>query len=578
MSAFEIGCAVLSSATYIEGRQTQNRTPLPSGATKVAITGLTPDGHYVDPAGSGFEASLYVYQGKYVIAFSGTDPSDVNDLSADAMLGFGVMEEQLKQAAEFYKKVKAQVGVDITFTGHSLGGGLAALMGVFFNKPAVTFDPAPFRVAATLSNAQALQSYLTKPTANRPAYAIDADLASYTTTEQSIYTAQTSLALTLSAIAAAAGVTPTPVLPLLSTFVASSFARFLLTCQYPTTIRGEANIKAIAVSGEFLTNGYKGFGSDWENALRIKSTAQPELIDINPVGVKLGAFDLHSMQLLVIAATDPRFETLIKKIPILAEYFFDKSLYAESAKSTTTDFLNKLVREEYSGSVPTGYIKKFADDLTKLVGDTGIAQTQLQKELAIVAMEYYYFKDAASATSIFTVANGGLHFKYSDIGASTYKSLPRLEAAIEGLLSTAEKPLAGNLLKQNAWHIQQGVSALVWTATSGDMQNDAAIGGVGVDILDAGAGSDVLTGGTGSDMLMGGLGVDTYLYKAGDGSDTIIDSDGQVVVKIDNITLTGGKKAAPGYWVSDDKQYGFALVTNGTNDTASNDISWLVAA
>lgn len=40
----------------------------------------------------------------------------------------------------------------ISFTGQSLGGGLVALMGVFFDKPTVTFDPAPFRRAASLVN------------------------------------------------------------------------------------------------------------------------------------------------------------------------------------------------------------------------------------------------------------------------------------------------------------------------------------------------------------------------------------------------------------------------------------------
>ena len=34
-------------------------------------------------------------------------------------------------------------GTNITFTGHSLGGGQAALMGVFFNRQAVTSTPRP---------------------------------------------------------------------------------------------------------------------------------------------------------------------------------------------------------------------------------------------------------------------------------------------------------------------------------------------------------------------------------------------------------------------------------------------------
>src|SRR5207245_5610691 len=137
---------------------------------------------------------------------------------------------------------------------HSLGGGLAALMGVFFNKEAVTFDPAPFRVAASLSNAQALQRYLTTATATRPAYAPDTDLASYTTTEQSLATAQPALFAALTAVALGTAVLP------LGQWISAALAGFLLTRPYPTAIRGESGIKAIAVSGEFLTGGVKVAG------------------------------------------------------------------------------------------------------------------------------------------------------------------------------------------------------------------------------------------------------------------------------------------------------------------------------
>ncbi len=72
---------------------------------------------------------------------------------ADIGLGTGVGSAQLLQAAEYYLQVKAANpnATSITFTGHSLGGGLAALMGVFFGQQAVTFDQAPFARSAKLN-------------------------------------------------------------------------------------------------------------------------------------------------------------------------------------------------------------------------------------------------------------------------------------------------------------------------------------------------------------------------------------------------------------------------------------------
>ncbi len=48
-------------------------------------------------------------------------------------------------------------------------------------------------------------------------------------------------------------------------------------------------------------------------------------------------------------------------------------------------------------------------------------------------------------------------------------------------------------------------------------------GGDGPDWLDAGAGDDTLIGGPGADVLMGGPGADTYIYRPGDGADTLWD-------------------------------------------------------
>jgi len=57
--------------------------------------------------------------------------------------------------------------------------------------------------------------------------------------------------------------------------------------------------------------------------------------------------------------------------------------------------------------------------------------------------------------------------------------------------------------------------------------NDTIFAEGGNDVVIAGAGNDVLLGGIGNDVLIGGAGQDTYVFNAGDGTDTISDSTGE---------------------------------------------------
>ncbi|MBI4291740.1 MAG: hypothetical protein HY661_09700 [Betaproteobacteria bacterium] len=78
---------------------------------------------------------------------------------------------------------------------------------------------------------------------------------------------------------------------------------------------------------------------------------------------------------------------------------------------------------------------------------------------------------------------------------------------------------------------------------------DQLAGGPGNDTLAGGESNDVLTGGPGNDALEGGSGSDVYRYSAGDGDDTIRDSDGLGAIVYDGVTLTGGERGAGGlYW------------------------------
>lgn len=65
--------------------------------------------------------------------------------------------------------------------------------------------------------------------------------------------------------------------------------------------------------------------------------------------------------------------------------------------------------------------------------------------------------------------------------------------------------------------------------------NDRIHGGDGNDYLKAKFGNDVLDGGKGNDRLLGDWGNDEYFYRAGDGHDTIQDSQGKDTLILDGI-------------------------------------------
>lgn len=105
----------------------------------------------------------------------------------------------------------------------------------------------------------------------------------------------------------------------------------------------------------------------------------------------------------------------------------------------------------------------------------------------------------------------------------------------------------------------------------------ALIGGGGNDQLNAtdkndelygGTGDDTLDGKAGSDYLEGGTGNDTYLLQtSSDGIDTIADSQGANIIKIDGTTVTGAFSLAEGMggtiYYSADKSYQLRTMAEG---------------
>ncbi len=101
---------------------------------------------------SGFEGVVVRRGNDIVLAIAGTD--DNIDYAVDVVQYFGATP-QIKRAIDLYimaqseisriKSVESDFNPNVTFTGHSLAGGIASIMGILFDLPAFVFDSAPFK-------------------------------------------------------------------------------------------------------------------------------------------------------------------------------------------------------------------------------------------------------------------------------------------------------------------------------------------------------------------------------------------------------------------------------------------------
>ena len=100
--------------------------------------------------GFSFFAQAYTWNGKTVISYRGTDNIPVDAATGWITGGGAYRGPQAQMAADFYKAIinsASPYSPNIEFTGHSLGGGLAAMMASLYGKQAVTFDNMPYQLA-----------------------------------------------------------------------------------------------------------------------------------------------------------------------------------------------------------------------------------------------------------------------------------------------------------------------------------------------------------------------------------------------------------------------------------------------
>lgn len=117
---------------------------------EIADLGLDPK-LFRDPKESHYYADLYKKDGKYVLAFRGTDPTNMEDIAQDLTQGVGIKSDYYDKSVNVVNKMKQARDENgnlifdannTSITGHSLGGGMAAAAGGASGFPTYTYNAA----------------------------------------------------------------------------------------------------------------------------------------------------------------------------------------------------------------------------------------------------------------------------------------------------------------------------------------------------------------------------------------------------------------------------------------------------
>ncbi|HZO52290.1 MAG TPA: Mbeg1-like protein, partial [Bryobacteraceae bacterium] len=522
-------------ALRVYDRIDTNKGPLPDGWIELS--------YRVDDPETGFSAGAYQNAaGELVISFTGTNQDKWTDFEyANIPAAAGLPSFQVTQAIEYVSAIRASFSGPLSFTGHSLGGGLASLMAIYFNRPATIFDPAPFRnsahndgllggVAGSILTRSTVGAYFDEYQAYQTAHGrtIDANFGQYNNSFSSN-------PLTLGA-----------------------------NSEYAAR---ESNVQGFYTTGEILY------------PLRLTlPTIASQLTPIAPGSNSLGLSTLHSMGLLAALQLSEEFHAALNHSNIVTDALFDEELYAQDEPATAPerDFLTDLVRnhvgvEGETNSSGNNLLDLFAHDVQRVTPEVDfLLPEELQSALVAGVMEYYYegdFLESSATPDEFTEAvDGGVHLDFDDTAVDDEDlGRHRLIAFAENLLAPTgfavpealdsiknwwvSTQLSGTITASESQDAIIGYGAVTINAGDGDdvviLSNEGhevqtVMGGAGTDTIFGGIGGEYLEGGIGNDILYGGRGGDTYIFHAGDGVDTITGDDDGGRIVVDGISLSGG--------------------------------------
>ncbi|MFS2035131.1 calcium-binding protein [Polaromonas sp. CT11-55] len=478
--------------------------------------------------------------GEIVIAYAGTQfggsgAGQAGDwLAGNLPLAAGLLGPQAVAAAELYQRVAADLGKTVTFTGHSLGGGLAAMMAVYFDQAAKVFAPAPFGKSADPTQ-YALGAL-------GPLAAIRAKLFANALLDPHL------------------GGIP------------EALADFSPGGDY--TARS-AKVQAWAVKGEILEKTLF--------LLPFIETSGTRTSLFTAGETELGMTAKHSIDLHAAGLMSPTFNKWAATLPGALPLIFDRNFYAvDLITGTEQDFLVKLNRNQIgvTDTAPNAMLSHFANDLQKLGTNMAGLSRAAQDALTAQSIEWYFWQGNDYAGQEFFNQTGEL-LQYTSAQAAGLANVQNKAVNYVGKWLTAvtdENGAPVGDVTYDQWNVVAGSSGATATAKDankgqifiGGAGGDTFTGGNKGDVFYASAGDDSLNGGTGdnaNDWLYGGAGNDTYKFTGTFGSDVVIDSDGQGSIEVDGVTLQGGKKLDDNSWYNKEQGFVFVLLGSGDNKT-----------
>ncbi|MFZ5722750.1 MAG: VCBS domain-containing protein [Pseudomonadota bacterium] len=514
-----------------------NRIPDPAGWSRIAALSSIGEGIGGRDVNSffGFGASVYESGvGEVVIAYRGTElgfPSGVQDVAADVLLGLGIGIPQVYGAVDLFidvaKTTNAPVG-SISFTGHSLGGGLAAIMAILLDADATVFAPAPFEVTVfspvTLETISGkLIAALEGMRSSDPGY----DTLTYAKDR-------------------------------LDEFIGGGYP--LDTTLYRAR---QENVEAHIVRGEFLSNeGPVDFLS--RQIVLENKTNWLEVGD-----QEIGGMTLHSMALHAACLLSREFVQACNATPEFLSVVFDGKYYPTNDKKDGQTFLALMVKSQlgataYGSQSASGPLDRLAADILQLSSISGNIDLapEMVNGLIGLTMQYHFEQTGNPAADFISLSPSGdvISFDISTIAQGVWQDVKALspnKGNPGDLLHYLQDQFPDYLLPPDAkslfegrttWQVAAGSGVVsISGAEAGDIligsregAGDYLAGNAGADVLFGLDGNDTLNGGGSDDLLYGGVGEDTYVFTRGDGVDRIIDSDGAGVLVLDGVQLSGG--------------------------------------